>query len=450
MKNKLSNKLILENGASIAVVGGGPSGSFFSYFAMEMADKTGLEINIDIFEAKDFSCGGPAGCNHCGGIISESLIQLLSAEGIDLPSSVVKRGIESYALHTEVGSTLIEAPFSDQKIAALFRGSGPMGCMTTENCSFDNHLLSLCKAKGANVIYDRVLDSRRSENGIIIHTKNGIEKEYDLLVGAVGLNKRTFDLLHTLCPEFVAPRTTKTYITEIELPEELITEYFGNSMHVFLLNLPNIKFGALIPKQKYVTLVILGSDVDMDLVQQFIQSDAVKRCFPPGFEIDNALACQCFPDINVKGAKLAHSDRVVLIGDSSTSKLYKNGIGAAYLTAKAAATTCIINGISAEHFQKYFQPACRTLQKDNRLGRLIFAVTSIIQRSSILKAAVLRIVIKEQKKEKRKRYMSTMLWDTFTGSAPYNSIFYRFLHPMVIVSFFWYTFVLFITRKKSD
>ena len=34
----------------------------------------------------------------------------------------------------------------------------------------------------------------------------------------------------------------------------------------FLLNLPNIKFGALVPKANYVTLVLLGKDINKDIV----------------------------------------------------------------------------------------------------------------------------------------------------------------------------------------
>ena len=57
-----NNNLTLEDGSNIAVVGGGPSGSFFAYFALEMANRIGLDINIDIIEAKDFNCSGAAGC----------------------------------------------------------------------------------------------------------------------------------------------------------------------------------------------------------------------------------------------------------------------------------------------------------------------------------------------------------------------------------------------------
>ncbi len=81
----------LEDGSRIAVVGGGPSGSFFSYFLLDMVKALGLKVELDIYEPRDFSKEGPAGCNMCGGIISESLVQNLAAEGINLPMTVAKQ-----------------------------------------------------------------------------------------------------------------------------------------------------------------------------------------------------------------------------------------------------------------------------------------------------------------------------------------------------------------------
>src|SRR5512141_3277370 len=90
-----SNRLFLDNGSRIAVIGGGPAGSFFSYFLFEMAERIGMELAVDIYEPRDFTKTAPQGCNMCGGIISESLVQLLATEGITLPSTVVQRGIDS-------------------------------------------------------------------------------------------------------------------------------------------------------------------------------------------------------------------------------------------------------------------------------------------------------------------------------------------------------------------
>ncbi len=67
----------LEDGSRVAVIGAGPAGSMFSYFFLSMAETMGLGVDVDIFEPRRFCHRGPAGCNHCGGIVSESLVQRL-------------------------------------------------------------------------------------------------------------------------------------------------------------------------------------------------------------------------------------------------------------------------------------------------------------------------------------------------------------------------------------
>jgi len=71
--------LALEDGSQVAVIGGGPAGSFFSYFLLDMAERVGLDIGVDIYEPRDFTRSGPAGCNMCGGIVHESVVQILKA-----------------------------------------------------------------------------------------------------------------------------------------------------------------------------------------------------------------------------------------------------------------------------------------------------------------------------------------------------------------------------------
>jgi len=118
----------LSDGSRIGVAGGGPAGTLTSYFLLDIAERVGLELELDIYEARDFSQSGPAGCNMCGGIISESLVQMLATEGINLPPSVVQRGIDSYVLHADAGEVHIRTPLEEKRIAALHRGSGPKGC----------------------------------------------------------------------------------------------------------------------------------------------------------------------------------------------------------------------------------------------------------------------------------------------------------------------------------
>ena len=78
MRQNAESPLRLQNGSHVAVMGGGPAGSFFAYFLLQLAHRAGLEIQVEIYEPRDFNAFGPAGCNMCGGIISETLVQALA------------------------------------------------------------------------------------------------------------------------------------------------------------------------------------------------------------------------------------------------------------------------------------------------------------------------------------------------------------------------------------
>ena len=83
MEERDFDKLKLDDGSKIAVIGGGPAGSFFTYFALDFANRFGIEIEIDVYEAKNFNLTGPVGCNHCGGIVSESLVESICTSDSD-------------------------------------------------------------------------------------------------------------------------------------------------------------------------------------------------------------------------------------------------------------------------------------------------------------------------------------------------------------------------------
>jgi len=433
--DKRTSPLSLTDGSKIAVIGGGPSGSFFSYFVLDLAERAGIDISVDIFEEKDFMRCGPPGCNHCGGIVSESLVQLLSTEGINIPNDVLQRGIDSYVLHMEAGSTRIEASISEKRIAAVFRGAGPAGMQESSWKSFDDFLLQLSTRKGSRVIRDRV-DSIGMENGKpVLSTKGGISQPYDLVVGATGLKNSSLELFKGMGIGYREPKTTKTFICEYYLGNETVQEYFGSAMHVFLLDIPRLEFAALIPKGSYVTLVMLGRTIDKKLVESFLRTPEVGQCFPPDWSYSRKSSCLCYPKINITTADRPFADRVVIIGDAATSKLYKNGIGSAYVAAKAAATTAVFHGISSGDFKNHYWPVCRSIAFDNSIGKTMFFFTRFIQKLVFVKRGILRVVAREQGIGSDRRYMSYILWDMFTGSAPYMDIFLRAMRPSFILRF---------------
>ena len=428
--------LQLVDGSKVAVIGGGPAGSFVSFFLLEMAERCGLELDVEIFEPRDFSGVAPKGCNMCGGIISETLVQNLAAEGINLPSTVVQRGIESYKLHMDIGSVRIETPLQEKRIGAVYRGAGPRDLTTSKWGSFDHHLEKLTVAKGAHVTRNRVVDVSFDDGRPKIAVKGGQPQSYDLLVVAVGVNSAALKLFTGNGQGYQPPESTKTFITEYYLGEETIERTLGDSMHVFLLNIPRLEFAAIIPKGDYASVCLLGESIDKELVQSFLDSPQVKACMPGDWSSD-PRSCQCSPKISIGAANKPFADRLVFVGDCGVTRLYKDGIGAAYRTAKACATTAVFEGISERDFKRYYWPVCRSIRTDNSIGKLSFTVTRQIQKWRFARRALLRMTEKEQEKAGRQRDMSQVLWDMFTGSAPYRDIVTLAMHPRFLARLAW-------------
>ena len=427
----------LEDGSRVGVIGGGPSGSFFAYFLLRFADLLDLDLTIDIYEPRDFTKPGPGGCNMCGGIVSESLIQALAVEGINLPESVVQRGIDSYVLHTDRKTLRLDTPLKEKRIAAVHRGGGPRDIEEMHWGGLDGFLLTLAQQLGARVVPARVSDVGWDDGRPQVVTKEGAQT-YDLLVGASGVNSGAWDLFEKLGLQWGRPKTTKAYITELNLGHAAIDQHFGNSMHMFLLNMPRLDCAAMIPKGDFLTVCLLGRDIDQELISAFFQSSAVKDCFPSTWNPEQG-ACHCSPKINIREPARPFLDRVVLVGDSGVTRLYKDGIGAAYRTAKASARTAAFSGISAADFERHYSPVYRTIAGDNRYGLAIFGVVHWIKALRPVLKGALRMAAREQESPRRAKRMSLVFWDMFTGSAPYREIFFRTLAPQFVGQMIWHS-----------
>ncbi|MGB6930515.1 MAG: hypothetical protein WBH05_14945, partial [Syntrophobacteria bacterium] len=243
-----SGPYALEDGSRIAVVGGGPTGSFFSIFALKLAKMLDKKLKITIYDPKNFTKDGPAGCNRCAGIISELLVQTLAVEGINLPDSVVWKGINSYQLHTTKGSVSIATPSFENTIAAVYRGGGPKGIIGEDKESFDDFLLGQAVEEGA-VHIPLKIDGIEYNGGKPVLFSRGKEiQQADLIVGAVGVNSAKSEIFQEVGFGYEEPRTIKAAIAEMSFDEDIITEHFGNSVHLFLLPIKNLKFAAIVPK----------------------------------------------------------------------------------------------------------------------------------------------------------------------------------------------------------
>ena len=421
---EIGDDMVLEDGSKIGVIGGGPSGTFFSIFALKMARMVGLDLEVTIFEPKDFSRQGAAGCNRCGGIISELLVQTLAVEGINLPPSVIQRGINTYNLHTQKGDVLIETPAQERTIASVYRGMGPKGSVLPDKESFDGFLLQQAVREGANHRPLRI-DRVEYRNGKpVLFADGDTVMEADLVVGAVGVNSGSSKIFEEAGIGYRQPATTKTAIAEIALGEDLMAERFANSVHLFLLPIKNVKFAAMIPKSSYITLCILGKDLNREKIREFLSHPSVRSLIPE--DRLEKLDCMCLPRMNIRAPSKPFADRMVICGDAGSTRLFKDGIGAAYVMGKTAAKTAVFDGISGDDFREFYLPAYRSLITDNRYGSFLFRVTDLYRKYGFLTTAMLEVVRAEQNDpEDTKKVFSSILWDMFTGNERYRTVFYR-------------------------
>ena len=449
-KNRSSSSLPglqLEDGARVAVMGGGPAGSLFAYYLLALAGRVDLELQVVIYEPRDFSHAGPPGCNMCAGIVSESLIQMLAVDGIHLPTSVVQRSMDSYMLHNDVGQVRLDTPFLEKRIAVVYRGAGPKGVKDNEWGSFDGFLLEQALRKGARLVRARVEAVERTAGNLRLKPRGGDYQSYDFLAVATGVNTSAIRLFEPLDIGYQPPRTAQAFIREYYLGKAVIERTFGHTIHYFLLNLPGLDFAAVVPKGSYVTICLLGADLSQELFDTFLDTPQVMSCMPAEWK-SGEFACHCAPRINLTGAIHPYAERMVFLGDAGISRLYKDGLGAAYRAAKAAAASVIFGGIGEDDLRQHFGRPSQRLENDNVVGKIIFGlVDKLIKPWPIIGRTMLRMVESEHHKPAAQQRLSSITWDLFTGSAPYKDILLRLLHPAFWSRFLWHLSASLIRRS---
>ncbi len=442
----------LTDGSRIAIIGGGPAGAFFAHFAHKFAQKRGIELSTTIFDGKDFLQRGPRGCNLCAGVIAESLNENLKQEGIFLPEKRIINRVDGYTLH--LGDDVLHLSYRDfgkNSIATVFRGNGPRYSIFPDIISFDDFLLSWAQDKGAHVIPYPVWDIKPSKNEtepffIYYGKKDSLKKfEVDLVVGAFGVNTYLMKKMETLGFGYKPPPTLLTYQAELKMEPETIQKHFGNTIHVFMPKTRNIRYVTIVPKDNFLTITIIGKkNLTKDIFPEFLGIKAIQDAVPP-----NKPGCFCYPRIAVSPSKKPFSDRLIIIGDASFSRHYKNGLESAFLTAKLAAETAFFTGIDANSFfENYYKRAKKLIINDNIYGRFLFALNGFISYVPLLTQIHFSLAQKKNGNASSEKIRS-ILWHMFTGNIPYKDIFKISLDLKLQISLLSHTIFFLVQRLKN-
>ncbi|RJP75160.1 MAG: NAD(P)/FAD-dependent oxidoreductase [Candidatus Abyssobacteria bacterium SURF_17] len=413
----------LQSGANIAVIGGGPAGSFFAHFILKMSARSDIGVGVTIYDRKSFLDYGPKGCNMCAGAIGHHLVEHLQREGIPLPAHVVRQEVEGYVLHA--GGREVFLRQDERPIYTVFRGHSPDP--TSEDIvSFDQFLLDHAVSMGAKFVRDKVTQvvwPRMPVEKAVLLMKDGGETEADLVVGAFGVNTK---LRHGFMSGYKAPRTWVACQAEMPVDAEFNRKVFGNCIHVFALGERKIHFIAMTPKGNFVTISGIGPSVRMTDLESVLRRPEMKPYLPEGWRI----SCHCHPHFPVTAARKPYRDRGLLVGDACQARYLKNGIESAYFTALFAAKTCLNIGIGEAELAQYYRLCRERFGFDNRCGKVLFALHHSVAAHPRLARAHLSFAEEERmRKPREQQALANSLWSMFTGDMPYKKILKSLLSP---------------------
>jgi flavin-dependent dehydrogenase len=413
----------LGPGSRIAVIGGGPAGSSFAIFALHYAREANLDLEVTIFEPRDFSKPGPQGCNMCAGLIPIRSLRPLVDVGVTVPEDVIQQRIEHYTLHTVAGPIPLPQTGSDADVISVYRGSGPRNAPPwPHDISFDRFLLESARSRGADVVAERVTAVTAAPDRQVVTATGSYPA--DLVVLAAGVNRSQIDLADV---DFRPPPRQQMIQVELFLGADGVRDALGGSVHVVLAKHPGLAFGTLIPKGTFINVSLLGTDLPADSITNFLALPEVERMLASR----PVSACSCRPRISVGPARPLFADRFVAVGDAGVTRLYKNGIGSAIQTAEQAARTAVLHGVSDAAFRRHYAPLCRAITRDNLAGRFLFSFSRVFRRYRWLTLPHLHSVVAERSMPPEQRHHSRFLWAMFTGAYPYRQLLGMALRPRI-------------------
>ncbi len=402
----------VETGSKVAVIGGGPAGSFFALYLLHFAAKSGVFPEVTIYQGRAFDELGPKGCKGCAGILSMSLLRNLSELGLAVPEEVIQGKIDHYAVHSPYTSISISNPEKGAQIVSVYRGGGPRISHYEHPISFDGWLLRRAQERGARVIHETVSRIHLGQEARI--EVDGVKLGFDLVVLATGMNARPVPVQGL---DYVPPKTRTMAQAELHAGTAQVESCLGNMAHAFLVPHSGIIFGTLVPKGPFINVSVLSSKRPVS-VADFLSYEMVKDILPK----DYTRACNCQPRVVTAPARNYYTDGFVAVGDAAVSRLYKDGIGSSLLTARLAAGVTVNHGVSHQNFQQYYQPFCTDMNRDNWWGRLLFSVNDRTKDSRVFLLAQHRLVGDEQKNVAGPQPFSKAAWGMFTGTFSYRSI----------------------------
>lgn len=363
-----------RNVDKIAVVGGGPAGSFFAINLLREARRIRRHVDVLIIE-KNWSSEGRSKyrkCNFGAGGISPRLNEMMEEYGIHIPVEIIQDEIHRIWIHGLWKNIPIKVP-KEMRMSSVFRGSLPPE-LAQRHIGFDAFLLEKAIEEGAQVLAGNVEEIVMTDSGMpsmAVQMTSGEMKSIQASFVAVSTgvnaergedygNSGIIRSIIQLNPHFIPAKLRKTIVFELKVGCRSLGKNLKGEVYFIEYGSKDLPLEhiALVPKGEYLTVAVIGQYVDKAslpkeaaaVIRSILKLPQLQRIFPD--IAASPVACACWPMMTVSVAKNPYADRLALIGDAVGARLYKDGLYSAYLTASRLAQAVLHEGIDKRTLQK--------------------------------------------------------------------------------------------------
>ena len=390
-------------GKTVAIVGGGPAGSFAGYLLAREG------VKVYIFDPQstrqpDLAAGEKIHpCTGCAGLLHANAVRLVEQTGVNLPESLIQTHLRGAV--TYFPDTLESIPIPLVQAVTVYRGFSPIKQEGSPVESFDAYLLNQAKEAGAvhyQAIITKIDLSKEGAQKPVLTDSNGDEYEADIVIGAFGHNPKLMGNIHYPTPEtkLPLPKTQRASVREYYFGQEKVRELLKEKIHVFGNPTEKIWFAAIVPKEDYISVVLMGRDegIKAEDFLEFFQNPHVHSLTQKNLE-EHPVSCSCFSQITIKSPErfIVQKDKKVVminIGDAGPTSPRKNGIHAAMDSAQHLIEALVQNGNEAKGLKGYRKYIERRYVWDNRWSEAVLKISDFVLNKKLPRQAIIYLAKK--------------------------------------------------------
>lgn len=467
MKRSEGTSTILRNTHRVAIIGGGPAGSFLAIHLLRGAKAAGRDIRVTIIE-KDPGAGFPRfsrptrtlGVHRaCAGIVSPRLYAAMTRIGMEPPVDLIWEDFTHVWFHGLWKNFPLRVP-PVRKMVSVFRGSPPDHDGTAP-AGFDGFLLAKAKSEGARLVAGTVRNIRYSparKPVLTVMTPSGepIFMEFEFVALATGINAEPLDrcgsggcfaAFRRINPRFRPPKVRRAMVFELKPGRTYLRRHMNRELYFIKSGSGALRLDyiALVPKGDYLTIVLVGDAIDRAVLPRDTRAiyGALLtllhgRHLLPGMTPRSAPLLRASPALMATHPATApFADRIAVVGDALGARIFRNGLLTAFLSAETLAETVLHRGTDKERLREGCGPMVRRLASDNRYGALVFGLIRIAFRSPLISRIVYQTFATEMKSKEMAGWpLGRVLRHIALGTADYEEILRELAGPAVIRSIF--------------